>query len=125
MSITYRGIYKVKDSDLRLHPGPDVRNASAKKSRYFVVASKQEVCVSADWEYVPGCPTSTDTNPLTQFDVELPKGVCNNPQHCWIRIPALQPVDKAVLLRGDFVGELKGPIRHEFATMIADVMGLF
>lgn len=122
-SIQYRGVYKVRDSDLRLHPEPDERSATD-KARFFVVLSNREVCQNSAWLYVVGCPTSTDDQHVTEYCVEAPRGSGNLPQDCWIRVPAIQPLDKAVLFRGDFLGELKGNPRQRLEELVADMMGL-
>lgn len=74
--------------------------------------------------YVVGCPTSTDPNLVTDFCVDAPRGSGNLPQDCWIRVPAVQPLDKSVLFRGDFLGELKGEPRLRLEERIAEMMGL-
>ncbi|WP_158169973.1 type II toxin-antitoxin system PemK/MazF family toxin [Mycolicibacterium smegmatis] len=122
-SIYYRGVYKVRDEDLRLHPEPDTRTTTT-KARYFVVLSNREVCQSGKWQYVVGCPTSTDPNHVTEYCVEAPRGSGNLPEDCWIRVPAVQPLDKSVLFKGDYCGELKGEPRQRLEEVIADMMGL-
>jgi mRNA-degrading endonuclease toxin of MazEF toxin-antitoxin module len=116
-------VYKVRDGDLRLHPDPDGRQTS-NKARFFVVLSNREVCQSSAWKYVVGCPTSTDPQHVTEYCVSAPRGSGNLPQECWIRVPALQPVDKTILFRGDFLGELKGEPRQRLEEVVADMMGL-
>ncbi|WP_206457220.1 type II toxin-antitoxin system PemK/MazF family toxin [Mycobacteroides abscessus] len=123
-SIEYRGVYKVRDSDLRLHPNPDGRNAKDTKARFFVVLSNRVVCVADEWAYVVGCPTSADPTEATEYCVHAPKGSGNLPQDCWIRVPAIQPVDKSVLIRGDFLGELKGEPRNRLDEKMAELIGL-
>ncbi|WP_167097134.1 type II toxin-antitoxin system PemK/MazF family toxin [Mycobacterium sp. DL592] len=122
-SIQYRGVYKLRDGDLRLHPDPDGRPIGT-KARYFVVLSNREVCQSAEWHYVVGCPTSTDPNHVTEYCVEAPRGSGNLPEDCWIRVPAIQPLDKSVLFGGDFCGELKGDPRKRLEEVVVDMIGL-
>ncbi|MHA3020436.1 type II toxin-antitoxin system PemK/MazF family toxin [Mycobacterium sp. BMJ-28] len=116
-------MYKVRDTDLRLHPDPDGRPATT-KARFFVVLSNREVCSNHQWRYVVGCPTSTDENHATEYCVEAPKGSGNLPEDCWIRVPAIQPLDKAVLLGGDFLGELKGDPRKRLEELVVEMIGL-
>lgn len=124
-TIQYRGVYQVLDTDLRLHPHPDDRNQKdTNKKRYFVVLSNREVCYSDDWKYVVGCPTSTDDDQATEYCVHAPKGAGNLPQDCWIRVPAVQPLDKSVLHKGQCCGELKGDPRERLEEAIVDMIGL-
>lgn len=122
-TIQYRGVYKVRDTDLRLHPEPDARPAS-NKARFFIVLSNLEVCQSSAWVYVVGCPISTDRNHVTEYCVAAPRGSGNLTQDCWIRVPAIQPLDKSVLFRGDYLGELKGEPRQRLEEKVADMVGL-
>ena len=81
------GIYQVPDEVIQLPP--DSAPRQRKPSRYFVVISN----TSLDW--VVGCPTSTDPNMVVEpWDVELPVGACGTRDACWVRIPAIQPLDK-------------------------------
>lgn len=81
------GIYQVPDEVIRLPPESAEREK--KKSRYFVAISDTRL----DW--VVGCPTSTDPKMvIEQWDVELPAGACGTREACWVRIPAIQPLDK-------------------------------
>lgn len=121
--IQYRGVYKVRDGDLRLHPDPDGRVVGT-KARFFVVLSNRQVCGSHEWRYVVGCPTSTDPNHVTEYCVSAPRGSGNLPEDCFIRVPAIQPVDKAVLLQGDFLGELKGDPRKRLEEIAVEMIGL-
>lgn len=46
------------------------------------------------------------------------------PKDCWIRVPAIQPLDKTVLLGRQYCGELKGAPRDRLEEAFADMIGL-
>jgi mRNA-degrading endonuclease toxin of MazEF toxin-antitoxin module len=110
------GIYQVPDELIQLPP--DSGKRTPKKSRYFVVISN----ISLD--FVLGCPTSTDPNLVIKpWDVELPAGVCGTQQQCWVRVPAVQPLDKKHLTNR--TGEVPGPdLRRAISMNIFDFMQL-
>lgn len=77
---------------------------------------------------VSGAAAVGDLDPFGLGEESRRYGLCgsgNLPQDCWIRVPAVQPLDKSVLLRGgDFLGELKGDPRLRLEEKIAEMMGL-
>ncbi|MBY3989615.1 type II toxin-antitoxin system PemK/MazF family toxin [Rhodococcus fascians] len=91
--------------------------------RLFVVLSNQAVCTSSDWDVVVGCPLSTAESFVTDYDIELPKGVCGNSKRSWVRVHGIQPIDKTLLLSK--VGDLTGQFRHDLNVMISEHLELY
>lgn len=110
------GIYQVPDEVIRLPPESAEREP--KRSRYFVAISDTNL----DW--VVGCPTSTDPQMVIEpWDVELPAGACGTRDACWVRIPAIQPVDKIHLTNRTGAVPTEG-LRRQIAINIFNFLKL-
>lgn len=114
-SIKRWGIYQVPDEVVRLPPDSDARTLHV--SRYFVAISDTSL------DFVVGCPTSTDPALVIEpWDVELPPGACGTRDACWVRVPAIQPLDKKHL--NNRTGEVPHELRATIALNIFDFMKL-
>lgn len=103
-------LYWIPDGAVNLPPtAPEKRNLHER--RPFLVLSNDTMNVDATWPVVTGFPLTTSKEYSTKFDVELARGDCALPQHCWIQVPLLQPITKAHLL--EYVGPLKAHFVEE------------
>jgi mRNA-degrading endonuclease toxin of MazEF toxin-antitoxin module len=103
------GIYLVPDDVLVLLPS-QLRKLIHSGRRYFVVLSGDETNEDDGWPIVTGCPVSGQTSWKTKFDVQLGSGEGGVQKKCWVRVPALQSIEKNHLQ--DFTG-LLDPARIE------------
>ncbi|BDB45383.1 hypothetical protein Mkiyose1665_36730 [Mycobacterium kiyosense] len=97
------GVYFVPDDILILLPS-QLRRVIHTGRRYFVVLSGDETNSDGDWPIVSGCPISSQTKWKTKFDVALGSGEAGVQKKCWVRVPALQSIEKQHL--EDFTGHL-------------------
>jgi mRNA-degrading endonuclease toxin of MazEF toxin-antitoxin module len=97
------GVYFVPDDILVLLPS-QLRKIIHAGRRYFVVLSGDETNDDDNWPIVSGCPISSQTGWRTKFDVQLGAGEGGVQKKCWVRVPALQSIEKQHLQ--DFTGLL-------------------
>lgn len=103
------GIYQVRDEVIQLPPDSGERKLH--RSRYFVAISKTSL------DFVVGCPTSTDPKLVIEpWDVKLPAGACGTRDECWVRVPAIQPLDNRHLTNR--TGEVPDELRRTIAVNI-------
>jgi mRNA-degrading endonuclease toxin of MazEF toxin-antitoxin module len=102
-SVRRGGVYAIPDDSVVLLPRT-LRKLIHRERRYFVVLSGDNTNEDPNWPTVAGCPTSASTTHRTRFDVKLAQGEGNVPKKCWVRIPAIQAVEKTAL--EDFCGML-------------------
>ena len=114
------GIYLVDDAQLQLPPAN--RRLVHPDPRPFVVLSGPEVNRNDGWPLVMGCPTSSQTQWRTSFCVEIAAGEFNVDRKTWIRVPALQPLEKALL--GHRIGVLDAERLELVQSRIADYLGM-
>jgi mRNA-degrading endonuclease toxin of MazEF toxin-antitoxin module len=103
------GVYLVPDDIMVLLPS-QLRAVLHTGRRYFVVLSGDETNNDDKWPIVSGCPISSKTSWKTKFDVQLGAGEAGVQKKCWVRVPALQSIEKQHL--EDFTGHLD-PARIE------------
>lgn len=103
------GVYLVPDDITVLLPS-QLRKVLHTGRRYFVVLSGDATNNDDDWPIVSGCPISSQTKWKTKFDVQLGAGEGGVQKKCWVRVPALQSIEKQHL--EDFTGHLD-PARIE------------
>ena len=96
------GVYYVADDKLALPP--ESKRTRHEERRPFVVISGQTQNSDSRWPLVLGCPISSSTTQRTRFCIKLSQGEANLSKKSWIRVPAIQPLDKGDL--GDFLGTL-------------------
>jgi mRNA-degrading endonuclease toxin of MazEF toxin-antitoxin module len=97
------GVYLVPDDVMILLPA-QLRKVLHAGRRYFVVLSGDETNEDTEWPVVSGCPISSSTTLKTKFDVQLGAGEAGVQKKCWVRVPALQSIEKKHL--EDFTGLL-------------------
>jgi mRNA-degrading endonuclease toxin of MazEF toxin-antitoxin module len=97
------GVYYVRDDIMTLLPDV-LRSVIHTGRRFFVVLSGDETDQDEEWPIVSGCPISSSTTLKTKFDVKLGAGEGGVQKKCWVRIPALQSIEKQHLQ--DFSGLL-------------------
>lgn len=114
------GIYLVDDSALQLPPAG--KRLIHTEPRPFVVLSGPESNRNDGWPLVLGCPTSSQTSWRTAFCVKVAAGEFNVDRKTWIRVPALQPLEKTLL--GTRIGVLDAPRLELVQSRIMDYMGL-
>src|SRR6476646_7728806 len=103
------GVYYVADDLLVLLPA-QLRKVLHTGRRYFVILSGDETNSDDKWPLVSGCPISSQTGWRTKCDVQLGQGEGGVQKKCWVRVPALQSIEKQHL--EDFSGHLD-PARLE------------
>jgi mRNA-degrading endonuclease toxin of MazEF toxin-antitoxin module len=103
------GVYLVPDDILILLPS-QLRKLIHTGRRHFVVLSGDETNSDTKWPLVSGCPISSQTKWKTKFDIALGAGEAGVQKKCWVRVPALQSIEKQHL--EDFTGHLD-PARLE------------
>lgn len=97
------GVYLVPDDILILLPS-QFRKLLHSGRRYFLVLSGDATNEDLEWPIVSGCPISSQKSWRTKFDVQLGAGESGVQKKCWVRVPALQSIEKQHL--EDFTGML-------------------
>ncbi|OSC38745.1 type II toxin-antitoxin system PemK/MazF family toxin [Mycobacterium decipiens] len=115
------GIYLIPDEAVVLLP--KVVKRRLHKHRYFVVLSGDTTNNDAKWPLVSGCPLSGETTLKTRFDIKLGQGEGGVEKKCWVRIPALQSIEKADLWQ--FTGTLDPPKVAQIDAALFDYLGQF
>ena len=69
-----------------------------------------------------GCPTSSQTTWRSPYCVKIAAGEFGSDRKTWIRVPALQPLEKALL--GPRLGLLDGERLELVQSRIADYLGM-
>ncbi|KZS64711.1 type II toxin-antitoxin system PemK/MazF family toxin [Mycobacterium ostraviense] len=113
------GIYLVPDDKLVLLPR--VIRQVLHDHRYFVVLSGDATNSQADWPTVSGCPISSQTTLKTRFDVKLAAGEGGVTKKCWVRIPAIQSIEKTDLRQ--FTGTLDPAKLDQVDASLFDYLG--
>ncbi|WP_084709955.1 type II toxin-antitoxin system PemK/MazF family toxin [Nesterenkonia alba] len=114
------GIYLVTDESLSLPP--ESKRRLHKERRPFVVLSGPETNRNEGWPLVLGCPLSSQTSWRTSYCVQINKGEFGQSKKTWIRVPALQPLEKAML--EDRVGLLDAARLELVQSRVVDYMGM-
>lgn len=120
MRILTGGVYLVADDTISLPP--DSAREYHDERRPFVIVSGQESNDNPAWPLVLGCPMSSSTTHKTQFCVKLAAGEANCPKKTWIRVPAIQPLEKKAL--GDHTGPLPDEKLELLRARVLQYMGL-
>lgn len=120
MNILTGGVYLVADNALSLPPNSAREYHDAR--RPFVVVSGQEYNDNPAWPLVLGCPMSSSTRQKTEFCVKLAAGEANCIKKTWIRVPAIQPLEKKAL--GDYTGPLPDEKLELLRAKVLQYMGL-
>ncbi|MFC6083840.1 type II toxin-antitoxin system PemK/MazF family toxin [Sphaerisporangium aureirubrum] len=114
------GVYLVRDKALRLLP--EEERVVHDERRPVVVVTGHRSNGDPDWPFVLACPVSGSTSRRTRFDVQLAQGQGGAQKKCWIRVPAVQPLAKAVL--EDRSGTLDEDLLTQVQARLAQYMGL-
>lgn len=114
------GIYLVADSSLQLPPAAK-RNVHAER-RPFIVLSGPEWNRNDGWPLVLGCPLSSQTHWKTALCVKISAGEFGMDRKTWVRVPALQPLEKAQL--EDRIGVLDGERLEIVQSRVVEYLGL-
>lgn len=115
------GVYWVRDDLLVLIPAKE--RSVQHDRRMVVVVSGSETNASSEWPFILACPISGSTKFRTRYCVKLAQGEGNVDKKSWVRVPAVQPLEKATLQ--DLVGYLPGSRLTEIQTRLVEYMGLF
>lgn len=118
--IVVGGLYLVADQKVDLLPAK--QRTLHQERRRFVVLSGNDTNSDPEWPSVLGAPLSSSTRYKTPFDVALAAGEAGAKKKCWIRIPALQPLQKSDL--EDFTGELGKERLAEAQVRVFQYMGM-
>jgi mRNA-degrading endonuclease toxin of MazEF toxin-antitoxin module len=114
------GIYFVTDADMQMPPAQ--RRVIHPEPRPFVVLSGPESNRNDGWPLVMGCPTSSQTTWRSPFCVKIAAGEFGSTRKTWIRVPALQPLEKSLL--GTRMGVLDAARLELVQSRIADYLGM-
>jgi mRNA-degrading endonuclease toxin of MazEF toxin-antitoxin module len=95
LQVVVGGIYFVRDDFITLVPRGD-RPVSYER-RPVLVVSGPSTNSDAGWSFVLVCPISSSTSRRTKFCVKLASGDGNLPKKGWVRVPAVQPMEKSAL----------------------------
>ena len=120
MRILTGGVYLVADDAISLPP--DSAREFHDERRPLVIVSGQESNDNTAWPLVLGCPMSSSTTHKTQFCVKFAAGEANCTKKTWIRVPAIQPLEKKAL--GDFTGPLPDEKLELLRARVLQYMGL-
>jgi mRNA-degrading endonuclease toxin of MazEF toxin-antitoxin module len=113
------GIYLVSDDKLVMLPR--VVRRFLHDHRFFVVLNGDATNSQSDWPTVSGCPISSQTRLKTRFDVKLAAGEGGVTKKCWVRIPAIQSIEKADLWQ--FTGTLDPAKLEQIDAALFDYLG--
>ena len=114
------GVYYVADDKLALPP--ESKRTRHEERRPFVVISGQTQNNDSRWPLVLGCPISSSTTHRTRFCIRLSQGDANLSKKSWIRVPAIQPLDKDDL--EDLLGTLPKETARELMASILNYMDI-
>lgn len=114
------GIYLVEDAELQLPPA--AQRKLHETSRPFVVLSGPETNRNDGWPLVMGCPLSSQTGWRTTFCVQIAAGEFGMDRKTWIRVPALQPLEKSLLRERK--GLLDAARLEVVQSRVADYLGM-
>lgn len=114
------GVYTVIDEKIRLLPAGE---RYKHPTRPFLVLSPTAIMQDDAWPVVVGCPLSTSDKWHTEYDVEILKGVAGLESNSWVRVPAIQPIEKDDL--DFFKGQVPGNLLVQVRASIAAYCGLF
>jgi mRNA-degrading endonuclease toxin of MazEF toxin-antitoxin module len=119
-------VYFVTDSDLML-PGDEQRQLHNSRRPVVVVSDQNERhgtnAMSADeWPSVLVIPVSSSTNYRTRFDVKLGAGEGNLTKKGWVRVPALQVIDKDSL--DELIGRISAEKLDEITAQVLNYLGI-
>ena len=120
MRIPTGGVYLVADDAISLPP--DSAREYHDERRPFVIISGQDSNDNPAWPLVLGCPMSGSTRQKTKFCVKLAAGEANCVKKTWIRVPAIQPLEKNAL--GDHTGMLPDEKLESLRARVLQYMGL-
>ena len=113
------GVYQIKDNLIRL---PPVEKRQQHNTRPFLVLSPAKVVQDNKWPVVVGYPLSTSRKSKTEFDVLVQRHEAACEQGCWVRVPAIQPVEKKNL---DFYkGQLYSQTLDHVCAAVAAYLGI-
>jgi mRNA-degrading endonuclease toxin of MazEF toxin-antitoxin module len=113
------GVYTVNDGLIRLLPAG---KRQKHPTRPFLVLSSTEIVLDNDWPTVVGCPLSTSDEWNTEYDVRLRRGDGGVDKDCWVRVTAIQPIEKKSL---DFYkGEIGRQSLHEVRAALTAYLGM-
>ena len=113
-------MYLVADDAISLPP--DSARDYHEERRPFVIISGQDSNDNPAWPLVLGCPMSSSTKQKTEFCVKLAVGEANCIKKTWIRVPAIQPLEKKAL--GDYTGPLPDEKLELLRAKVLQYMGL-
>lgn len=113
------GIYLVPDDKLVMLPR--ALRQLLHDHRFFVVLSGDTTNSQQDWPVVSGCPLSSQTTLRTRFDVKLAAGEGGVTKKCWVRVPAIQSIEKADLWQ--FTGTLDPAKLDQIDASLFDYLG--
>lgn len=114
------GVYYVADDKLALPP--ESKRTRHEERRSFVVVSGQPQNNDSRWPLVLGCPISSSTTHRTRFCIKLSQGEANLGKKSWIRVPAIQPLDKGDL--EDLLGTLPDEVAKKLIASILSYMDI-
>lgn len=114
------GIYLVEDEELQLPP--EGKRLVHRERRPFLVLSGPETNRNDSWPLVLGCPLSSQTSWKTVFCVRISANEFGMSKKTWVRIPALQPIEKSALQ--DRIGLLDETRLDEVRSRVVDYMGM-
>jgi mRNA-degrading endonuclease toxin of MazEF toxin-antitoxin module len=114
------GVYNIADESVVLLPKA-LRKIIHRERRYFVVLSGDQTNSDKNWFVVAGCPISSSTTQRTRFDVKLAQGEGNVPKKSWVRVPAIQAVEKTDLQ--DFSGMLDPARLNQIDAFLFSYLG--
>lgn len=123
LTVTRGAIFMIPDGALTLPP-ESLRGEVHKERRPFVILTNNESILDPNFPIVTGCPISSSTNFRTSFDVKLPAGEGGVVKKCWVRIPAIQPLAKSVVLTQDMCGTLSPAYLEAIDVAIAEYLNL-
>ena len=92
------------------------------KTRPFLILSTAKTNQNTEWLTVLGCPLSTQANLATWLCMFLPRGEGGVQDECWVRVPALQPIPKTLLVRKQ--GSLSASKLVEVQAQILTYLGM-
>lgn len=114
------GIYFVRDDHIRLVPRDD-RPATYER-RPVLVISGPETNSDTSWEFVLVCLVSSSTSRKTKFCVKIAAGDGNLSKKAWVRVPAVQPMEKSHL--EDHTGIIPEDRLEAVQARLVEYMGL-
>lgn len=117
------GVFWLSETKIRLLP--EELRTNVHDSRPFLVLSLDAKNTDIDWPVVIGCPISTASSWVSPYDVEIDGEVSKQyglDKRSWIRISALQPVEKRAL--GDYYGMISDDIKNKVNASLIEYLDL-